>query len=403
MSGLPSNELLAGFKICDFTRVLSGPYCTRLLSDLGAEVYKIEKPKEGDEIRHIMYQLNPEATDQSTYFARTNAGKKSIALDFTKPDALEVVRDMVLQSDVVVENFSPGVMAKYKLDYESLKAIKPDIVYCSISGFGQSGPLRNLQAYAHLINAFSGMMELERDVTNPPRVSNLQVADVLAGTHAFGLVCAALLRHAKTGQGAYLDVSMLECLICADDMNFCAIINGFEATRTPRSSMIVHGVGDRHIAMQIGGAPGMWEKLCKIMNRPDLIDDERFKTSPQRRKYWNEVLEVIYAWLDTHESVDDVLAILTPERFPSVPMMQPEDVVKHPHLELRQAFPTIAHPNRPQGVKVTAAPFHVDGGPLPPPASAPWQIGQDTMAVLRDFLGYTPEKIQELKIKGLIE
>jgi len=402
MTALPNNQLLQGFKICDFTRVLSGPYCTRLLSDLGAEVYKIEKPVEGDEIRHIHPQINPQATDQSAYFARTNAGKKSISLDFTRPESLDIVRDMVLQCDVVVENFSPGVMAKYKLDYDSLKAIKPDLVYCSISGFGQTGPLKNLQAYAHLINAFSGMMELERDIINPPRVSNLQVADVLAGTHAFGLVCAALLRRSKTGQGAYLDVSMLECLICADDMNFSALLNGFEAHRAPRTSMIVHAVGKRHIAMQLGGAPGMWEKLAKIMGRDDLIDDVRFSTGPARRKNWAQVLEIVYAWLDGFSTVEEVIALLTPGRFPAVPMMQPEEIIAHPHLHLRHAFPTLHHPNREQGVRVTASPYHVDGAALPPPSSAPWVIGQNTNDVLENLLHYSEERIAELKVKGLI-
>jgi len=399
---LPTNQLLAGFTICDFTRVLSGPYCTRLLSDLGAEVYKIEKPKEGDEIRHIVPQMDVDATDQSAYFVRVNAGKKSIALDFTKPEALQVVKDIVLQSDVVVENFSPGIMAKYKLDYESLKTIKPDLVYCSISGFGQTGPLKNLQAYAHLINAFSGMMELERDVTKPPRVSNLQVADVLAGTHAFGLVCAALLRRSKTGQGAYLDISMLECLICADDVNFSALLNGYEAHRKPRASMIIHPVGEKHIAMQLGGAPGMWGKLAKIMNRLDLIHDARFSTGPARRKNWPAVLEIVHAWLDTFQSVQEVLDLLTPERFPAVPMMQPEEIIEHPHLHFRKAFTTLAHPRRAEGVRITAPPFHIDGEHLPPPKSAPWKIGQDTMEVLENLLNYDQEKINALKLSGLI-
>ena len=402
MSTTHTRQLLQGYKICDFTRVLSGPYCTRLLSDLGADVYKIEKPGEGDEIRYIIPQMNDEAADQSAYFARVNAGKKSIALDFTRPEALDIVKDLVLQCDVVVENFSPGVMAKYKLDYASLKAIKPDLVYCSISGFGQTGPLRQTQAYAHLINAFSGMMELERAGLHPPRVSNLQAADVLAGAHAFGLVCAALLRKAKSGEGAYLDVSMLECLICADDVSYAALLNGHEATRQPRPSMVIHPVGGKHIAMQIGGALGMWEKLIRLMNRPDLSADERFLTGPARRQNWPQVLEIIYAWLDTFDSVDEVMALLSAERFPAVPMLQPEDIVKHPHLQLRKAFPVIQHPARPQGVTVTASPFHVDGAPLAPPVNAPWTIGQDTMDILREVLHYPEQRIQSLQEKGLL-
>ena len=177
----PPERLLEGIVVCDFTRVLSGPYCTRLLADLGADVIKIERPGEGDEVRHIAPQMSPTASDQSAYFARINAGKRSIAIDFTNPQARDVVLDLVRKADVVVENFSPGVMAKYRFDEPSLRAIKPDLVYCSISGFGQTGPLRGLQAYAHLINAFSGMMDLDRSGFLAPKASNLQAADVLAG------------------------------------------------------------------------------------------------------------------------------------------------------------------------------------------------------------------------------
>lgn len=145
---------LAGYVVVDFTRVLSGPYCTRLLSDLGAKVIKLERPGEGDGVRYTGLQLDPQRTDQSAYFAH--------------PLAREVILDMLSKADVVIENFSPGVMAKYGFDAASLRALRPALVYCSISGFGQTGPLRSMQAYAHLINAFSGMMELECGGTAAP-------------------------------------------------------------------------------------------------------------------------------------------------------------------------------------------------------------------------------------------
>ena len=189
----PQDEpLLAGVTVLDFTRVLSGPFATRLLADLGATVIKIERPGDGDETRYVGLQLDPQRIDQSAYFARSNAGKKSIAIDLANPGARAIVMDLVAKADVVVENFSPGVMKKYGYDAASIHAIRPDIVYCSISGFGQTGPLASLQAYAHLINAISGMMELERGGEAAPKASNLQAADVLAGAHAFGAICAAL-------------------------------------------------------------------------------------------------------------------------------------------------------------------------------------------------------------------
>jgi crotonobetainyl-CoA:carnitine CoA-transferase CaiB-like acyl-CoA transferase len=181
-----SEPLLEGLTVLDFTRVLAGPYCTRLLSDLGARVIKIERPGEGDEVRYTAYQLEPGRADQSSYFVRLNAGKQGIAIDLSNPRAREVVLDLVRVADVVVENFTPGLMTRYGFDYTALREVRPDLVYCSISGFGQTGPLSAMQAYAHLINAISGLMDLERGGEPNPRVSYLQAADVLAGGQAFG-------------------------------------------------------------------------------------------------------------------------------------------------------------------------------------------------------------------------
>ena len=159
-------------------------------------------------------------------------------------------------------------MARYGLDAAALQALRPDLVYCSISGFGQTGPLSSMQAYAHLINAISGVMDLERGAEPRPRVSYLQTADVLAGAHAFGSICAALVRRARTGRGAYLDVSMLECLVCADDITYTAALNGAAVERGPRLGMLVHPIGTRHVAMQTAGAPHLWPRLAGLMGRP---------------------------------------------------------------------------------------------------------------------------------------
>ena len=393
---------LAGYVVVDFTRVLSGPYCTRLLSDLGARVIKIERPGEGDEVRYAGLQLDPLRTDQSAYFARLNAGKRSIAINFANPLAREVILDMVNRADVVIENFSPGVMAKYGFDATSLRALRPALVYCSISGFGQTGPLRSMQAYAHLINAFSGMMELDCGGTEVPRASNLQAADVLAGAHAFGAICAALLRRARNGRGATLDVSMLECLIAADDINFAALLNGGAVIRQPRVGMVVHAVGDRHVAMQIGGSPAMWPRLTALIGRPELRDDPRFATPTVRRDNWPALLEILGEWLGRFESVDKAVETLAAARIPGVPMLTPEEVMAHPHLAHRGAFPTVPHPV--QGTaRVTASPFQLDGKAVVPTGPVPYQIGQHTREVLIDWLGYSQERLQALAAQQVVE
>jgi len=400
--GSPEDLPLAGITVVDFTRVLAGPYCTRLLADLGARVIKIERPGEGDEIRYTTFQLEPGRSDQSTYFVRLNVGKAGIALDLGQEAGRAVALDLILKADVVVENFSPGVMARYGLDEPRLRGQKPDLVYCAISGFGQSGPLSSMQAYAHLINAMSGMMDLERGGAAPPRASHLQAADVLAGTHAFGAICAALLRRARTGKGGFIDVSMLECLIAADDITFGAVLNGSPVERRPRVGMLVHGVGGRHIAMQTAGAPHLWGRLVKVMQRPDLLEDPRFATPIDRRNNWDALAQILREWLDGLGDVDAAVKLLSEARVPCAPMLGAEDVIEHPHLRAREAFPEVEHPAR-GPVRVTATPFHLDGAPVHPAGPAPHRVGEHTREVLRELLGYSDARIDALVQQGVIE
>jgi CoA:oxalate CoA-transferase len=395
------NSLLEGVTVIDFTRVLAGPYCTRILGDLGAHVIKIERPGEGDEIRHIVHQLDPNRTDQSSYFWRINSSKQGIAIDLSKPEARPVVLDLVRKADVVVENFSPGIMARYGLDAATLRALHPGLVYCSISGFGQTGPLSSMQAYAHLINAISGMMDLDRCGETQPRVSYLQAADVLAGAHAFGAICAALLRRARTGKGATLDVSMLECLIAADDITYGSLLNGGTVERRPRAGMVVHPIGERYVALQTAGAPHLWSRLVALIGKPELATDPRFATPMARRENWSELLAVYRHWLNRFESVDAAVKALTGARVPAVPMLSPEEVVNHPHMAERSAFPEVKHPTR-GAVRVTATPFFVDGMPTHPSRPAPYRVGEHTREVLSGMLGYTDDRIAVLHQLGVI-
>jgi len=278
--------------------------------------------------------------------------------------------------------------------------VKPDLVYCSISGYGQTGPWRQRPAFAHVINAASGLMHLEQGDEAAPRAANLQAADVLAGTHAFGAIVAALLRRARTGQGARLDVSMLECLVAAEDATYGSVLNGGEEYGAPRAGMIVHGVGGRHLALQTAGGADIWPRLAHAMGRPELLEDARFATPRARREHWSAMREVITGWIDGFASVDEALDALMAARVPCAPVLTPREVIAHPHLEARGFFPAVPHPGR-GAVRVTATPFHVDGAAPGPAGAAPYRVGEHTRAVLVDLAGYAAARIDELLAHGV--
>jgi crotonobetainyl-CoA:carnitine CoA-transferase CaiB-like acyl-CoA transferase len=391
---------LTGVTIVDLTRVLAGPYCTRLLADLGARVIKIERPGVGDDQRRSYLQLEPGRRDQSTYFVRVNAGKESIGVDLQRPEGQAIVHDLARIADVVVENFMPGVVAKLRCDYETLRAIKPDLIYCSISGFGQTGPWRERPAFAHVINAFSGMMHLDQGEHAAPSSSNLQAADVLAGTHASTAIVSALLRRSRTGQGAHIDVSMLEALVAADSVTYPAVLNGGEEHGSPRPGMIVAPVGGRHVAMQFVGADTLWPRMLELMGRPELAKDPRFDDSEKRRTNWPALRAIVDAWLATYPSVDAALSALSGARIPCAPVLRPAEVVASPHLAERQFFPTVPHPARGE-VRVTASPYHLDGAPMHPRSAAPYRVGEHTRNVLAE-IDYSIDRIDELQRAGVI-
>jgi len=393
---------LVDVTILDLTRVLAGPYCTRLLSDLGARVIKIERQGEGDEMRRAYLQLEGNRTDQSTYFTRVNAGKESVAVDMSRPDGQAIIRDLARVAEVVVENFMPGVVARLGCDYETLRAVKPDIIYCSISGFGQTGPWRSRPALAHTINAISGLMHLEQGEEPAPRASNLQAADVLAATHAASAILAAIIRRSRTGRGAHLDVSMLEALIAADSVTYAAVLNGGEEHGNPRPGMVVAPIGDGCVALQFVGAPQLWPRLLAVMGRPDLDQDPRFDSDEKRRVNWGDLRQIVESWLATFRTMADALKALSDARIPCAPVLRPAEVIAEPHLSERQFFPTVTHPAR-GAVRVTASPFHLDGVPVHPRGPAAYRVGEHTRAVLGDLLGYPAERIDELRRSGVID
>lgn len=209
------------------------------------------------------------------------------------------------------------------------------------------------------------------------------------------------LRRTRTGQGAHLDVSMLEALIVAEDITFCSVLNGGAEYPGPRPGMVVHPVGGRHLALQTVGAPQLWPRLVKLLGRPELADDPRFATPRARRERWPEIRAMIIGWLDRFDAIEPAIEALGAARIPAAPVLAPTDVVAHPHLAARDAFPGVPHPTR-GTVRVTATPFHVDRRPVAPAGPAPYQAGEHTRAVLGEVLGYAERRIAELLAAGVV-
>jgi CoA:oxalate CoA-transferase len=283
--------ILDGIRVLDFTAMMSGPYCTRLMADLGAEVIKVEPP-EGDHIR-----LRPPLRHgRSAYFAQLNAGKSSISLDLKRPEARKLIYDLVPHCDVLVENYRPGVMQRLALDYGSLVKLNPKLVYCSISGFGQEGSWSGRSAYAPVLHATSGydMANLdyqEGDIGRPLK-NGIFVADVLGGSTAFGAIQAALFRMVKTGQGEYVDVSLLDAMVSmlvyeCQEAQFPSERRRplYRPTQASDGFLLVAPVSQNN-----------FEALARGVGHPEWIRDARFATSSAREHHWSELMSLLDHW-----------------------------------------------------------------------------------------------------------
>src|SRR5947209_4650140 len=294
---------LAGMRVLDFSIMLAGPYCARLLADVGAEVIKIEPP-EGDDMR----LRTPLRDGHSAYFGQLNAGKRSLALDLKSADAIKLVHQLVKETDILVENFRPGVMERLGLGYEALRAINPRLVYCSISGYGQSGPAAERAAYAMIVHAESGfdrtLMNYAGD-RDRPAAGAVFVADVLGGIFGFSAIQTALVQRARTGEGQRIDVALMDCMLNL-------LVYELQEAQFPiRSSRPTYGPvrtldGDILIAPI---TPRNFTALCEVTGQSELANDPRFKTVPGRGANWTQMMQVIEQWTERH-TVKECMAAL---------------------------------------------------------------------------------------------
>ncbi len=322
-------------RVLDFTTTIAGPHCTRLLADLGAEVIKIEA-LEGD----MMRTRPPLRNGASTSFGQLNAGKKSVVLDLKTPQAVGAVRRLVTTADVVVENFRPGVMRRFGLDYEALAPIKPDLIYCAISGYGQTGPSSQLPAYAPVIHAASGYdlahMAYQGEERRPD-YCGIYIADVLTGTYAFGAITTALYHRQLTGRGQIIDVSMLESMLSLT----LSEIQSAQFSLPPMGRPIFGPVAtkDGYINLSIA-SERTFQNLAIASGHPQWVTDPRFARYPDRRANWGELIDELEEWSKERPTVE-VQALFDRHGVPSSPYRTVKAAMADPQLAHRRAFAEI--------------------------------------------------------------
>jgi len=330
------NGALSGLRVLDFTTTIAGPHCTRLLADLGAEVIKIEAPA-GD----MMRTRPPMRNGASTSFGQLNAGKKSIAVDLKSPAAVEAVRRLVATADVVVENFRPGVMRRFGLDYEALRPIKPDLVYCAISGYGQTGPSAELPAYAPVIHAASGYdlahmayQGAAQGAARRPDYCGIYVADVLTGTYAFGAIATALYQRQTTGGGQMIDVSMLESMLTLT----LSEIQAAQFAVAPPGRPVFGPVAtkDGYINLSIA-SERTFQNLAAASGHPRWLTDPRFAEYTNRRANWGELIDELERW-STERTISEVQAVFDRHGVPSSPYRTVKEAMADPQITHRRSF-----------------------------------------------------------------
>ena len=390
---------LAGVRVVDLTRVMSGPYCTMMLGDMGADVIKVEQPAKGDDTRSW---VPPAIGGESAYYLGVNRNKRSITLDLKQEGAREILWKLIEGADVLTENFSPGTAERLGFGYEAVRARKPDIVYGSISGFGQQGPARDRTAYDLIVQGMSGLMSVT-GLTETPTKFGVPIADIAAGMFAAYGIMAALFHRERTGEGQHVDTSMLGGQVAL--LTYQAGIY-FATGETPRSTGNAHAIvapyqtfrsRDGHINIAVGN-DGIWRRFCPALELDRLLEDRRWDTNAGRISELPELAALIErrtAELDTEE----IIRRLDAAAVPCGPIYTVPETLNHPQVEHNGLRRRIPHPTLGE-VDQTGFPYALGTTPcemrLPPPL-----LGQHTEEVLGE-IGYTPEQIAACREGGAI-
>ncbi len=392
---MTTNGPLHGLRILDLTRILAGPTCTQLLGDMGADVIKIERPGAGDDTRGwgppFVSDANGKATTESAYYLSSNRNKRSVAVNIAEPDGAALVRKLLSSCDVLVENFKAGGLKKYGLAYEDLQAEFPQLVYCSVTGFGQTGPNAHRAGYDLLAQGAGGIMSLTGEPEGEPMKVGVGIADVMCGMYASTGILAALRHRDQTGEGQHIDIALLDsqmAWLVNEGTNY--LLSGDAPLRRGNGhpNIVPYGVfevEDGHVIVAVGN-DAQFARFCVVIGRPELAQDERFIKNSGRLQYRAALLEILEPHLQTLHK-DALLAGMEAESIPGGPINTLPEAFKSPQAVAREMVVKMAHPLAGSGhVELIGNPLKFSRTPVTY-RRAPPLCGADTDDVLRELLG----------------
>ncbi|MDO9435384.1 CaiB/BaiF CoA-transferase family protein [Hydrogenophaga sp.] len=394
-SGRPG--ALGHVRVLDLTRVLAGPWCTQTLADLGADVVKVERPVTGDDTRQwgppFAMDERGVPTSEAAYFMAVNRNKRSIAIDFSTPAGSALVRRLALESDVVVENYKVGQLAEYGLDHASLRALKPDLVYCSVTGFGQSGPYAARAGYDFIVQGLGGFMSItgERDdlAGGGPQKAGVAVADLFTGAHAVIGILAALTHRDRTGEGQHIDVALLDvqvAMMANMATNYLATGTAPKRWGNAHPNIVPYQTfeaADGWIIVAAGN-DSQFRKFVDAGQRPELAADERFATNPKRVENRDALVPELQAMAKTM-SRDEWIRLLETRGVPCGPINDLEDVFRDPQVLARDMMVEMTHSTAGR-IRLPGSALKMGGTPVHY-SKAPPLLGEHEEEVLRDWLG----------------